>query len=149
LQLTTAEQRKFWETISNDDRRLNKDSYKSCVIDTLVKQRIDERKMSISGRYLPLSVWAKKGFNTKNIEDNTPAQDARRLSSNYVMMIAARAFFWFCFLLIKVELTINIHSKMKGQRISPCSGMDIPSEHNGKELDPNPIGYSHEDVENI
>ena len=52
------------------------------VIDQLVRRKIEREETRTGGRYLPLSVWGKEGFNMKDIEEKCHDKKSSRSRVN-------------------------------------------------------------------
>jgi hypothetical protein len=68
--LTKEEQESFWDSLPTSN-----DGIQRAVTNLIIKVRLDTHKDSISGEFLPLGVWASKGFDATKIETESLEQD--------------------------------------------------------------------------
>ena len=69
-ELDDAEKRQFFASLPTDYASLKK-----TLSDFIIKRRIESRRNSIVGKFLPLAVWAKKGYDSDAIEKAATSAD--------------------------------------------------------------------------
>ena len=67
---TEEQQQNFYNNTENSKRSL-----KSRLTDLMVKKLIEQKTSALSGEFLPLSVWEKKGWDPKQIEEGAQEDD--------------------------------------------------------------------------
>ena len=66
------EAQKFWEDMPAG---LNAKKLESYIVNIITEQKIHRELDEVKGKFLPLEVWAAKGFNVEDIEKNTTEED--------------------------------------------------------------------------
>jgi hypothetical protein len=80
--LSPQQQRDFWASTTSSLASLKK-----MVEDTVVSKMIDEELSKLEGPFLPLSVWASQGYDTKLIEQTAAKEEHEILGTTYQVRI--------------------------------------------------------------
>jgi len=75
-ELSKEEQDAFYRDIRLDDMNLKQ--IESTLLDRVTKKRSDSVEASVSGEWLPLSVWQSRGFNVDDIQRNASGVNIKR-----------------------------------------------------------------------
>lgn len=74
-ELTQEDQVSFWQELRNQGL-VTRDQAKHSLANRVARQRTDKAEANVGGEYLPLSVWAQRGFDVARIVEYSTPQNA-------------------------------------------------------------------------